>query len=131
MAPKKKILAVDDEISVCDMYEQGLPAMGYEVTCVASAKKAKQALQTFKPDLILMDIMMPDQDGISLTRELRSNAETSHIPIVVVSGLSDAATLNDALLFGAVDYVVKPFEVDILKSKIDRALAMAEKLKSK
>ncbi|MBI3548662.1 MAG: response regulator transcription factor [Elusimicrobia bacterium] len=124
---KHKILAIDDEISVCDLYEKGLTALGYEVTCAPSARRAREFLAKTKPDLILMDIMMPDQDGISLTRELREQADTSSIPIMVVSGLSDAATLNDALLFGAVDYLVKPFEIEVLKSKIERALSMAEK----
>lgn len=126
---KKKILAIDDEASVCDMYEASLPSLGYDVVCVSSAKKAKDALSKALPDLILMDIMMPDQDGISLTRDVHSEERTAHIPILVVSGLSDAATLNDALLFGAVDYLVKPFDIDILQNKIERALAVAEKRK--
>ena len=126
---KRRILAIDDEASICEMYEQGLTALGYEVTCASSAKKAKEALSKAVPDVILMDVMMPDQDGISLTREIRSDERTAHVPIVVVSGLSDAATLNDALLFGAIDYLVKPFDVDILRGKIERALAMAERKK--
>ncbi len=128
-APKIRILAIDDEVSVCDMYEQGLPPLGYQVDCVSSAKKAKDALLRFTPDLILMDIMMPGQDGISLTKELRSHEKTAHIPILVVSGLSDAATLNDALLFGAVDYLVKPFDISILQNKVERALAAAQRKK--
>jgi len=127
---KTRILAIDDEASVCDMYQQALSALGYEVACASSAKQAKETLKKHKPDIIIMDIMMPDQDGISLTREIRSQAETSHIPILVVSGLSDAATLNDALLFGAVDYVVKPFDLELLKNKLDRALSLARRRKS-
>ena len=126
---KKRILAIDDEVSVCEMYEQGLSALGYDVVCVSSAKKAKEALAKAVPDMILMDVMMPDQDGISLTREIRSDERTANVPIVVVSGLSDAATLNDALLFGAIDYLVKPFDTDVLQSKIERALSAAERKK--
>lgn len=129
MPDKKFILAVDDDISICELYEQGLPLYGYAVACATNAQKAKAALAARKPDLILMDIMMPDQDGISLTRELRSNPATSDIPIVMVTGLADAATVNDALLFGAVDYMVKPIELETLKMKIERALAMAERRK--
>lgn len=121
---KRKILAVDDDASVCEIYEQGLPAIGYEVVTASSAGRAKAAIKDAKPDLILMDIMMGDQDGISLMQEFRSNPETSHIPILMVSGLADAATLNDALLFGAVDYVVKPIDLTVLKTKIDRILAL-------
>jgi CheY-like chemotaxis protein len=127
-AAKKRILAVDDDASVCDFYQQGLALMGYEVSVAMSAAKAKEALKGAKqPDLILMDIMMPDQDGISLTREIRNEPKTSHIPIIVVSGLADAGTLNDALLFGAVDYMVKPIDLEGLKSKLERTFAALEK----
>ena len=120
---KKRILAIDDDASITGFYQQALKLLGYEVECAATARKAKECLAKSKPDLILMDIMMPEQDGISLTRELRSAPETSDIPIIVVSGLADAGTLNDALLFGAVDYMVKPIDVDALHAKIERTLA--------
>ncbi|MFA6091440.1 MAG: response regulator [Elusimicrobiota bacterium] len=124
MAVKKKILAVDDDAGICQLYESGLPPMGFDVTCAASGKQAQTFLKKELPDLILMDIMMPDIDGITLTREILSQPRTSKIPILIVSGLSDAATLNDALLFGAVDYVVKPLDFDVLKTKIDRILGL-------
>ena len=126
---KKRILAVDDDASVCDFYSQSLKMLGYDVECAANARKAKEALARQKPDLILMDIMMPDQDGISLTRELRSDPKTSDVPIIVVSGLADAGTLSDALLLGAVDYVVKPVDVDALHAKMERTFAALEKRK--
>ena len=125
-APKKKILVVDDDVSLCDFYEEGLSRQGFEVFIAENAQKAKDLLAEKRVDLILMDIMMPGQDGISLTRELRLKAETSAIPIIVASGLADAGTLSDALLFGAVDYLVKPVDLDTLKSKIQRALAAVE-----
>lgn len=117
---KKRILAIDDDASICEFYSQGLPLLGFEVVCAVNAKKAKEELAKRLPDLILMDIMMPDQDGISLTRELRNEKTTAGVPIIVVSGLADAGTLNDALLFGAVDYLVKPIDLDALKLKIER-----------
>jgi DNA-binding response OmpR family regulator len=125
--PKKKILAIDDDASICDFYLQGLPMIGFAVDCASSAKKAKEYLKTQKPDLILMDIMMPEMDGISLTKELRADTKTADIPIVVVSGLADAGTLNDALLFGAVDYMVKPVDLDALKAKLERTFAALER----
>lgn len=126
---RKKILAIDDDASVRDFYETTIPLMGYDVVCAASAGRAKEYLSVKKADLILMDIMMPDQDGISLTRELHSDAKTSAIPILVVSGLADAGTLNDALLFGAMDYVVKPVDLETLKSKIERVFSAVERRK--
>lgn len=126
---KKRILAIDDDASITEFYQQALKLLGYEVECAANARKAKEVLALRKPDLILMDIMMPEQDGISLTRELRGAPETSEIPIIVVSGLADAGTLNDALLFGAVDYMVKPIDVDTLHAKIERTLVAVERRK--
>ena len=127
---KTKVLAIDDDASVCDYYEQGLAALGFEVACAPDAKHAREHLSKEHPDVILMDIMMPETDGITLTRELRNDPKTSGIPIIVVSGLEDAGTLNDALLFGAVDYMVKPIDLDTLKSKIERAAAAGAKRKS-
>ncbi len=127
MADKKLILAVDDDASVCELYEEGLPLMGYDVVCASSAGKAKALLKTRRPDVILMDIMMSDQDGISLTRDIRSEPATADIPILIVSGLADAATLNDALQFGAADYLVKPVDMEILKTKLERAVALKKK----
>ncbi len=129
MSDKKRVLAVDDDASVCEYYEHSLRLSGYDVEVAPSAAKAREALKKRRPDIILMDIMMPDQDGISFTRELRGEAETSDIPIIVVSGLADAGTLNDALLFGAVDYLVKPIEIDTLKAKIERTFAALERRK--
>ena len=126
---KKRVLAVDDDASVCEFYEQALRLSGYDVECAPSAAKAREALAKRRPDIILMDIMMPDQDGISFTRELRADDKTSSIPIIVISGLADAGTLNDALLFGAVDYMVKPIELDTLKAKIERTFASLERRK--
>ncbi len=130
MAPaKKKILAIDDDVSICDFYANGLPLMGFDVACASTVANAKESLAKRRPDIILMDIMMPDQDGISLTKEIRADPKTSDIPILVVSGLADAGTLNDALLFGAVDYLVKPIDLDSLKGKIERALSAVERRK--
>ncbi len=126
---KKRILAVDDDASVCDFYSTAIKTLGYEVSCAGNGKKAKEAIAAQKPDLILMDVMMPEQDGISLTRELRADPKTADVPIIVVSGLADAGTLNDALLFGAVDYLVKPIDLDALGTKIERALSAASRRK--
>jgi response regulator NasT len=123
---KKRILAVDDDASICEFYEATLKLLGYDARVAHNARSAKESIVLHRPDLILMDIMMPDQDGISLTRELRNDRATSEIPIIMVSGLADAGTLQDALLFGAVGYLVKPVDPDALKAKIDATLTAVE-----
>ncbi|MCX7641162.1 MAG: response regulator [Elusimicrobiales bacterium] len=117
---KLKIVAVDDDDTILDMYKTGL--IQFDVVTFDEPKKAKKYLEELKeseiPDIILMDIMMPHLDGITFIRDIRSSEKLGKIPIVAVSGLSDAATLNDALLFGAVDYVIKPFDITDLASRI-------------
>lgn len=119
---KIKVVAVDDDETILDMYKNGL--LNCEVSTFNDPKKAKQYLESLSkddiPDVILMDIMMPHIDGITFIRDIRSSDKLGKIPVIAVSGLSDAATLNDALLFGAVDYIIKPFDITDLESRLFR-----------
>ncbi len=123
--------AVDDDETILEVYETGLAAAGCELRTFSDPKKAREFFNSAKreemPDVILMDIMMPGVDGISLMGDIRAKDAAAHIPIIAVSGLNDAATLNDALLFGAMDYLVKPFELDALMAKIKKAAELSRK----
>ena len=126
-----KVVAVDDDETILEIYETGLAATGCEVRSFSDPKRAREffskASPAELPDVILMDIMMPGLDGISLMNDIRSKDAAAHITIIAVSGLNDAATLNDALLFGAMDYMVKPFDLDILIAKINKAAELSRK----
>ncbi|HBA59848.1 MAG TPA: hypothetical protein DCZ92_03320 [Elusimicrobia bacterium] len=126
-----KIVAVDDDETILEIYETGLAATGFEIRAFSDPRKARdfffQAKPEEMPDVILMDIMMPGLDGISLMHDVHSKDASAHIPIIAVSGLNDAATLNDALLFGAMDYMVKPFDMDLLVGKIHKAAELSRK----
>lgn len=129
--PRIKVAAVDDDETILEIYETGLASAGFEIRSFSDPKKAREFFSSAKPeeipDVILMDIMMPGVDGISLMGDIRGKDVAAHIPIIAVSGLNDAATLNDALLFGAMDYMVKPFELDALVAKIKKAAELARK----
>ncbi len=126
-----RVAAVDDDETILEIYETGLAAEGCEVRTFSDPKKAREFFSSAKPedipDVILMDIMMPGVDGISLMGDIRGKEAAAHVPIIAVSGLNDAATLNDALLFGAMDYLVKPFEIDALMVKIRKAAELSRK----
>jgi len=126
-----KVAAVDDDETILEVYETGLASAGCEVRAFSEPKKAREFFASAKPeempDVILMDIMMPGVDGISLMGDIRRHDAAAHIPIIAVSGLNDAATLNDALLFGAMDYLVKPFDLDTLMAKIRKAAELSRK----
>ena len=119
------VLAVDDDESILDLYDQHLPMIGFEVRLASTGKQVRSRLRKEVPDVILMDVMMADEDGLTLTKEIRADPRTAEIPIIVVSGLTDAAVLNDALLCGANDFVTKPFEIEVLKTKLERAIALS------
>lgn len=129
--PRITVVAVDDDETILEIYETGLAVAGCEVRTFVDPKKAREFFGSARPeelpDVILMDIMMPGVDGISLMGDIRSRDAAAHIPIIAVSGLNDAATLNDALLFGAMDYMVKPFELDALMAKIKKAAELSRK----
>ena len=129
--PKIKIVAVDNDETILAMYEIGLAACGYDIKTFASPDAANKYFSTLKageaPNVILMDIIMPGMDGVSLMHEIHSMDNTARVPIIAVSGLTDSATLNDALLFGAMDYLVKPFDMETLKAKILAALDASQK----
>jgi two-component system alkaline phosphatase synthesis response regulator PhoP len=130
-----KVAAVDDDETILEIYETGLASAGMEIKTFADPKKAREFFAALKPgeapDVILMDIMMPGVDGISLMNDIRSRDAAQHVPIIAVSGLNDAATLNDALLFGAMDYLVKPFDLDTLTGKIRKAAELSRKRAAK
>jgi DNA-binding response OmpR family regulator len=126
-----RVIAVDDDETILEIYESGLTAAGYSIKTFSNPKKAKEYFAAMKPGeaphVVLMDIMMPGIDGISLMHDIHSMDVTAHIPIIAVSGLNDAATLNDALLFGAMDYVVKPFNMEVLEPKLKKAFELSQK----
>jgi DNA-binding NtrC family response regulator len=119
-----KVVAVDDDEAILDMYQAGL-SKSCEVRTFLDSKEAKDFLDSASPaavpDVILMDIMMPGISGLVLMTHLHSMPHTSHIPVITVSGKSDPASVNDAMLFGAADFVAKPFEFAALKEKIKKA----------
>ncbi|HBA59914.1 MAG TPA: hypothetical protein DCZ92_03655 [Elusimicrobia bacterium] len=129
-AAKIKVLAVDDDESILETYQAGL-VRHFEIKTFSDPKKAKDFMDSASPeempDVILMDIMMPGISGLVLMTHLHSMLKTAHIPVITVSGKSDDAVVKDALLFGAADFVAKPFDFLDLREKIKKAFAASKK----
>src|SRR5947209_6785815 len=102
----KILLAEDDKLisnSLCD----ALKANGYEAVPAYDGEEAVAKAKEIKPDLLLLDIMMPKLDGISVLWELKANPETAHVPVVVLTNIGDVETISKIIEAGAVDYLLK------------------------
>src|SRR5688572_3134931 len=116
-----RILIVDDEDDIRSLLREILSEEGYEVEVAANAAQAREARARQRPDLILLDIWMPDVDGITLLREW-SNGETARCPVVMMSGHGTVDTAVEATRLGAVDFVEKPLSLAKLLRTVERAL---------
>lgn len=109
------ILVVDDTPANLEVIVETLSAVGYTVWAVTSGQRALKQLQTHIPDLILLDIQMPEMDGFVTCKMIKANANTAEIPIIFITALSDTENIVKGLSLGAVDYISKPFrELELL-----------------
>ena len=105
----RRILVVDDEASIVDAVSTALRYEGYEVAAAYSGKEALAAVSTFKPDLIVLDVMLPDVDGVEISRQLR--ARGSETAILFLTARDDTDDKIEALQAGGDDYMTKPFSL--------------------
>jgi len=119
---KKKILLVDDEYFLLEILKDRLEFHGYETVTASNGKEGVEKAVAEKPDLIFMDIMMPEMDGLEATRLIRANADTKNIPIICLTALGRPSDLENAKSNGANDYMIKPFQAQELLDKIQAYL---------
>jgi len=103
----KKILIAEDDKFLASAYRVKLSKAQYEVKTVSNGDEALQALDSFLPDLIILDLMMPVRDGFSFLEEIKKNAKWKNTPIIVASNLSQPDDVVKAVQMGANDYIVK------------------------
>ena len=116
------VLIVDDSPTEVHQMSAILEAAGYEVETAADGDEAIRKARTLRPDLILMDIVMPGMDGFRATRELRNDPKTSAIPVIMVSSKDQESDKVWGMRQGAVDYIVKPVSAAQLRKKAQAAL---------
>src|SRR5574342_1183055 len=111
----KKILVVDDEKPIADILQFNLKKEGYEVVCAYDGNEALRRVEDFQPDLILLDIMLPQRDGMEVCREVRKKYE---IPIIMLTAKDSEIDKVLGLELGADDYVTKPFSTRELIARV-------------
>lgn len=117
---KKKILLVDDEKDIIKMNMLRLIDLSYDVISANDGKEGLKKAEKEVPDLIILDVMMPKMDGLKTLIKLKSNPKTSHIPVIMLSGAGEEAMLNKAMINGAVDFIDKPFNAEMLMEAIKK-----------
>jgi CheY-like chemotaxis protein len=109
---------VDDEPSFRAVVEEILRLQGHTVVCAVCVTEALEILRQYLPDLILTDVMMPDIDGLSFLRTIRSSPALAHIPVIVLTARSSPTDLSDAAMAGATTLLTKPFSAAELRQAI-------------
>lgn len=122
----QRILVVDDELDIRSLIQEILSEEGYDVTSAADAAEARDAKAKTDPDLVLLDIWMPDTDGITLLREWSQESATL-CPVVMMSGHGTVDTAMEATRLGAVDFVEKPLSLAKLLRTVEKALQGAQR----
>jgi len=117
------ILVVDDEPAIVDLVSLNLIEAGYEVMTASTGRVGLEKVAVRRPDLILLDLMLPDIDGFGVCEILRSTESTAAIPIVITSVWRSAGSRRLGRELGAFDYLAKPFRPDELIDRVRRTLA--------
>jgi len=122
---RKKILVVEDEPDQLEVVRFTLKNAGYAIGTATNGIEALKKAQTVSPDLIIMDVMMPELDGFAVCETLRGNPATAHIPVLLLTGLCSHISRLVGYESGCTDYVVKPFDAEELVLKVEKLLSQA------
>ena len=128
-APQATILYVEDNLDNRILIRRVLTAEGYRVVEAENAQQALAYLERETPDLILMDINIPEIDGYTLTKQLKSRPELKHVPILAMTANVMKGDMEKALQAGCDGYIPKPVDIDLLPEQVARHLARARSAK--
>ncbi len=120
---KKQILLIEDEDNVRQMVSRLLTKNSYEVKEAVDGLDGLRVLENELPDLIIVDVMMPNLDGMTFTRALKTRRETQAIPIIFLTAKGDPRSMIEGINVGAKFYVTKPFQMEDLLSKVKKVLS--------
>lgn len=118
----KKVLVVDDEPTIVDIIEDLLRKNGFDTRPAYDAEEAEVAIKRERPDLILLDIMLPKIDGFTFLKQLKENSEYKDIPVVCVTVMNKKEDIEKGKSLGAADYITKPFDPNDLVKRVKKVL---------
>lgn len=118
----KRILIVEDTKTIVMVEKLMLAGLNYEIDTAGNGVEGLEKIRAVRPDLVLLDIMMPEMDGIEMCRQLKSNPETRSIPVIMVTTKGEPERVEQAFMAGCEDYVTKPIDKVELTSKVSKYL---------
>jgi len=118
----RKILIVEDEPAIAENLQALLAARGYEVSWVSDGSEAVAKARQLRPDLMLLDVMLPKLGGFDVCKLLKNDEATKKIKVIMITALGRMGDVETAFANGADDYIIKPFESDRLFKKLDKVL---------
>jgi CheY-like chemotaxis protein len=116
------VLVVDDSNTNVVLLEAILNDKGYQIETALNAKEAFQIMADKVPDLILLDLLMPKINGYDFLQQIKGDEKTKHIPVIIVSAVTEAENIRKTIEMGAVDFIKKPIEIQELIEKVSRTL---------
>jgi len=119
---KNKLLIIDDEKDFVETLAERLTAKGYEIIKAFDGKEGLDKIHTEKPDLVLLDIMMPEMDGFDVCRKLKIDEAFKNIPVIILTAKFQPCDLKFGMEMGAEEYITKPVELNVLTNKIRELL---------
>ncbi|QZZ19699.1 response regulator [Leptothermofonsia sichuanensis E412] len=117
-----EILVVDDTVVNLKLLSTLLRREGYDVRCATSGEMALRSTQFSPPNLILLDINLPEMDGYEVCRRLKSDPATARIPVIFISALDTSSAREQAFAVGGLDYIAKPYRIQDVLSRVGRVL---------
>jgi DNA-binding response OmpR family regulator len=123
---KASLLVVEDDFDIANMLHIYFTGQGYQVDIAPRGSETLEKTRQNLPHLIILDIMLPDIDGFEVCRVLRTNSRTSHVPIIFLTQKDERSDKLQGLELGADDYITKPFDIEELKLRVQRAITRAE-----
>lgn len=122
MAERRRVLVVDDDATIREALAIVLAEEGYEVRAAEDGRAALEVLRDWRPDVILLDLMMPVMDGWTFRQEQRRLENAADVPVIVLSGARDARASAEQV--GAVAAIAKPFDLDVLLARVAWAVSL-------
>jgi two-component system, OmpR family, alkaline phosphatase synthesis response regulator PhoP len=119
---RKNILVVDDEDDILELINYNLSREGYQVSCATSGEAGLKSARSKLPDLMILDLMLPGVDGLEVCRQIKNDAKTNQIPIVMLTAKGEEADIVTGLELGADDYITKPFSPRVLLARVKTVL---------